>query len=104
MTTTDLEKAGLIGSQEPQADALPEEMMDQEFLDSPVGRIMQALAGLELAAKSFDARLTQMEQYVTYLLSKDPHTGPKIAELMKAERQASAQRVEKVEENVEHTK
>ena len=85
--TTDLEKAGLIGTQEPQGEPLPEEMMDQDFLDSPVGRIMQALAGLEVAAKSFDARLSQMEQYVTYLLSKDPHTGPKIAEIMRAGQQ-----------------
>jgi len=100
--TIDLEKAGLTGSQEIKEEALPEEMMDQDFLESPLGMIMQALAGLELAAKAFNARLDQMEQYVTYLLSKDPHMGPKIAQIMKTgqDKSASEENEKKAGENV----
>lgn len=78
---TDLEKAGLLGDSQ---DALPDEMMDEEFLDSPVGRIMQALAGLEMAISAFDSRIGQCETYLTYLLSKDPTVGKKIHEMSKA--------------------
>ena len=58
--------------------------MDQEFLDSPLGRIMQALAVLELAAQSMQARISQCETYITYLLAKDPVVGPRIAAMAKA--------------------
>lgn len=85
---TDLEQAGLIGNPEKSEDALPEEMMDQEFLDSPIGRIMQALAGLEMAAAAFESRISQCEIYLTYLLAKDPQVGTKIAEMAKANKEA----------------
>ena len=76
----DLAKAGLVGASE---EKLPDEMMDQEFLDSPIGRIMQALAGLELAAQAFESRIAQCETYLTYLLAKDPQVGAKIAAMAK---------------------
>lgn len=79
----DLEQAGLAGEQDPQGDSLPSELLDEEFLNSPVGRIMQALAALELAVKSFDARIGQCETYLTYLLSKDPKFAQKIHEMSK---------------------
>ena len=81
---TELEKAGLVGQEEKPENALPEEMLDPEFLESPIGKIFQALAGLEMAAKAFETRITQCEQYVIYLLAKDPHLGPKIAMMAKA--------------------
>jgi len=85
---TDLEKAGLIGNTQDEGQALPDEMMDEQFLDSPLGKIMQALAGLEMAAKAFEARIAQCETYVTYLLSHDPIMGPKIQAISKASLEA----------------
>ena len=64
--------------------SLPDEMMSEEFLDSPVGRIMQALAGLEVAATAFDSRIAQCEKYIMYLLAKDPHMAPRIAAIAQA--------------------
>jgi len=77
----DLSKECLKDDQEP---ILPEELTDEAFLESPVGKIMQALAGLEMAARAFEARIAQCEQYVMYLLAKDPTMGPKIAAMAKA--------------------
>jgi hypothetical protein len=69
---------------------LPNELMDDEFLESPIGKIMQALAGLEMAAKAFETRIAQCEQYVMYLLAKDPLMGPKITAMAKAAQEAEA--------------
>jgi hypothetical protein len=89
----DLSKEGVTGdndSSETQEPSLPDELMDEEFLDSPVGKIMQALAGLEMAAKAFETRIGQCEQYVMYLLAKDPTMGPKIAAMAKATTETEA--------------
>lgn len=83
-----LKEAGLL-SEEPKADnALPQEMTDPEFLESPLGRIMQSLAALQLAAESFSERLSTCERFVMFLAAKDPTMGPRIAELDAAAKKA----------------
>lgn len=85
---TDLLKEAGVISDQPEQDVLPPEMTDPEFLDSPLGRIVQTLAALELAAQSFSERIATCERYIMWLLAKDQTFGPKIAALDEAAKKA----------------
>lgn len=82
-----LKEAGVIVEEKPE-NVLPDEMTDPAFLDSPIGRIMQTLAALELAAQSFSERIATCERWLMWLAAKDPIMGPRIAELNGAAKQA----------------
>ena len=82
-----LKEAGLLTDVEP-ASALPDEMTSPEFLESPLGRIMQSLAALQLAAESFGERISTCERFLMWLVAKDPTMGPRMAELDEAAKKA----------------
>lgn len=94
--TVDLKKLGLIKDEEvtvkPPTPAQtvempitpPQGMNEEEYLNSPMGRIEQAMAALMFASETFGQRLDQCERYLTYLLAKDAHMGPKIAAIAEA--------------------
>jgi hypothetical protein len=85
----DMKALGLVGgeAEEVQEEQLAQESAEtikaveeaqEEYLNSPMGRIEQALAALMFHSETFSARIDQLERYVTYLLSKDPSVGDKI--------------------------
>lgn len=98
--TVDLKKLGLIKDAEqtvvPPAPVqgletpikAPEGMSEEEYLNSPMGRIEQAIAALLFASETFGKRLDQCERYLTYLLAKDPFMGKKINAIAEAAKKA----------------
>lgn len=83
-----LKDAGLLSDEPQPENVLPQEMTDPEFLESPLGRIMQSLAALQIAAESFSERLSTCERFLMFLVAKDPTMGPRIAELDAAAKKA----------------
>ena len=83
-----LKDAGLLLNVQQPENVLPAEMTDPEFLESPLGRIMQSLAALQMAAESFGERLATCERFVMFLVAKDPTLGPSVAKLDEAAKKA----------------
>ena len=83
-----LKEAGLLSDTQQPENVLPTEMTDPEFLESPLGRIMQSLAALQMAAESFSERLSTCERFVMFLVAKDPTLGPSVAKLDEAAKKA----------------
>jgi hypothetical protein len=76
----DLEAMGMLSEAPPSE----EDKAHAEYLNSPMGRIEQAMAALMFATETFSARIAQCERHLAYLLSKDPVVGPKMREMAEA--------------------
>jgi uncharacterized coiled-coil protein SlyX len=89
--TSELEQAIGIPAEEAEAQEATEDQMLAEIV-SYIDTIQSSLAAMQVGLRVINNRLSSLENYVAYLLKKDPEAGPKVEKLLESLKQQSTEK------------